>query len=150
MRPHAAAVVVIAILTAACGGTGDDAASSGGISVSDAWARPTPSPHSNTAIYMTVANDGTDAASLIAADGEACGVTEIHMTSMEGDVMTMSPVEDGIAVTPGSAVTLGPGGLHIMCIEAAEQLDEGSTMLVTLEFADAASIEVVATIRRDE
>ena len=146
-------VAVVMLLGSSCGG--DDAqpavaAAVGQISISDAWARPTPGEGTNTAIYLTVSNDGDDADTLMAADGAACGVTELHMTTIEDDVMRMTPLTDGILIPARSSVTLGPGGLHVMCIGVTDALVEGAATEVTLDFASAGEVTVVADVRSDQ
>ena len=143
----------VAMAAAACG-DGDaesgDANAVGDLTIQDAWARPTPGDGSNTAVYMTISNDGDTLDTLVAADGDACSVTELHMTTMEDDVMRMTPLEEGIALAPNSSVILGPGALHVMCMNVTDALEQGQTTNVTLDFANAGSVTVEATVRNEE
>ena len=147
------ALLVVALLASGCGDDESSAAAPApvdGISISDSWARPSPGGGGNTALYMTINNNGSTPDTLLSASAEACGTTEIHMTSMEDGVMSMTPLADGIAVTSNASIVLGPGGLHLMCIDVGPELVEGETTNVTLEFAEAGSVSVVADIRNDE
>lgn len=152
-RRWGAAIAVVMVLGSGCGGDEAEpalAAEVGDISISGAWARPTAGEGSNTAMYLTVSNDGAEADTLAAADGAACEVTELHMTTIEDDVMTMTPVTEGILVPGRSSVTLGPGGLHVMCIGVTDALVEGATTEVTLDFANAGAITLVVDVRSDQ
>lgn len=141
------ALLVVAL--AACGGDDEPSSAADGtesIIVTDAWLRPPAGP--NAAIYMTIENDGAEADTLLSAQGDICSTTELHMTTVEDDVMTMSPLPDGIAITPGATVVLGPGALHIMCLDVDPELPEGSATL-TLQFATAGQLTVSAEVRRE-
>lgn len=147
-----------ALLFAACGdgegeGEGADVVASGtsrSITVSAAWARPAPEVGGDTAFYMTIDNHGEVHDTLTGATAPVCGATEIHMTTVTDDVMSMEVVPGGITVTAGATLKLGPGALHLMCIEVAETLAEGATTELTLEFANAGTIAVIAQVRPSE
>jgi len=131
-------VPVLLLLLAAC--------SPQTLGVVDAWGRPSPSAATNAAFYMTINNPG-EADQLISADSPACGVTELHEMYDKGEgVMGMRPVE-GIEIPADSTVTLQPGGLHVMCIDRLEDFSPGDSIQLTLEFQNAGTMTVDATIR---
>ncbi len=117
----------------------------------DVWARSTasasaaqsmagtPTPEmgsmaSVSAAYMTIANAGAVGVRLVAAESPVAEVVEIHETQMNGDVMQMRPVEDGIDVLSGEVTVLAPRGLHIMLMELVEPLEVGQAVPLTLTF----------------
>lgn len=59
---------------------------------------------------------------------------------MEGDVMKMRQLADGIAVPAGATVTLAPGGLHLMFMRLNGPLVEGQSVGVTLDFEKAGAV----------
>lgn len=63
--------------------------------------------------------------------------------------MSMSPLAEGIAIGPKSSVVLGPGGLHVMCLDVTQELAEGSSTELTLEFAIGSTLVVQAQVRSD-
>lgn len=63
-----------------------------------------------------------------------------------GDMMQMKQV-DSIAVPAGGTAELKPGGYHVMLMELADKLDEGSTVELTLKFKNAGEIKVSAEVR---
>jgi len=67
--------------------------------------------------------------------------------SMEGMVMKMRPVA-GIDLPAGQAVTLQPGGLHIMLVDLAKPLKAGQTFPLTLTFEKAGSKTVNVAVEK--
>jgi copper(I)-binding protein len=103
--------------------------------------------------YLTITNTGTTDDTLVSATSPVAGVTQIHEMKMEGDVMKMSELPDGLVIPAGQSVMLAPGGFHIMFMELKESLVEGTNVPVTLTFANAGTIEiqlVVGSINADE
>lgn len=117
------------------------------LTVSDVWGRPSPSAATNAAFYLTISNPTGEADQLTSADSSACGATELHEMYDKGDgVMGMRPVE-GIEIPAGDTVTLQPGGFHVMCIDRLEDFSPGDGVPLTLQFRNAGTITVDATIR---
>ena len=54
----------------------------------------------------------------------------------------MNEMEDGILIPAGETVDLMPGGLHVMLMELENDLVEGETVALTLEFDDETTIEL--------
>lgn len=104
------------------------------VAVSDAWARATVPNQKAGGAFMTL-KASTDTR-LVAADSPAAASTEIHEMKMEGNVMKMSPIE-ALELPAGKAVELRPGGYHLMLMQLAQPLAEGSTIAVSLTFEDA-------------
>ncbi|MEZ5222697.1 MAG: copper chaperone PCu(A)C [Ilumatobacteraceae bacterium] len=67
-------------------------------------------------------------------------MTETTMGEM-APAMEMVPVQQ-IDLAAGEPVALAPGGLHIMLLELAGPLEVGTTIQITLEFANAGSLVV--------
>ena len=55
---------------------------------------------------------------------------------------------DGLDLPAGQAVTLKPGGYHIMLTGLTRPLKEGETVSLTLSFAKAGSREVTAPVEK--
>lgn len=145
--------IAVVLAIAGCGGDDDaqpaEAAQAGGITVNNAWVRPVAGEAASTAFYMTISNDGSEPDQLVGARSTSCGAIEIHMTTIQDDVTQMSPVAGGLPITPGATIELGPGALHIMCIDVIGPLTTGATAEITLEFSAAGEIAVDAEIRQD-
>ncbi len=152
-RRWPAVALGLALVAIGCGADeadDTDAVSVGAITVEDAWMRPTPGTGGTTAAYMTITNGGDEAQTLLAATSAACGVTELHMSAEEDGVMTMSPLTEGVTIGPKSSVILGPGALHVMCLDVTTELEEGTTTELTMEFADGSAVVVEAEVRKGQ
>lgn len=95
--------------------------------------------------FLTVANAGADDR-LVAARVDFAGRAEIHEMAMEGDVMKMRQLSDGLAIPAGATVELKPGGYHLMFMDLKQPLVEGETVKVTLQFEKAGEVEVPMTV----
>lgn len=87
-----------------------------------------------SAVYFLLENPGSHPIRLSAASTSVTETVEIHETTMEGDVMRMRPLENGITVAPGETAELRQGGLHIMLLGLTAPLVEGSAIPLTLTF----------------
>ena len=83
---------------------------------------------------------------LVSASSPAARTTELHTHIREGDVMRMRGVP-GIEVPAGQAVTLQPGGLHLMLIGLTQPLNRGETVPVTLVFERAGPVQVALQVQ---
>ncbi|WP_405401754.1 copper chaperone PCu(A)C [Paracoccus sp. Ld10] len=97
--------------------------------------------------FLTITNDGATDDRLVAASTDIAGRTEIHQMTMDGDVMTMGALEDGLPIAAGQAVTLEPGGYHLMFMQLDGPLVEGDTVEVTLTFETAGDLTVPLSIQ---
>jgi periplasmic copper chaperone A len=114
-----------------------------------AWARPVSLGEdgpANSAVYFTLDNPGDAPLQLLAAETDVAGRTEIHETTMDGDVMRMRPVE-AVEVAAGGEVAFQPGGLHVMLLDVRRDLVAGETFALTLRFADGGERTLDVTVR---
>jgi periplasmic copper chaperone A len=114
----------------------------GAIHIAQPWARATPKGASSAAGYLTVTNNGTMPDRLNCVSDDASAKCQIHSMTMENGVMKMRPVEGGVEIKPGEAVTLKPSGLHVMFLELKHPLEQGKTVEATLQFEKAGTVKV--------
>jgi periplasmic copper chaperone A len=138
------AYLFAAIGSFACGATAANAAEYdvGSIHVGQPWARATPKGAKSGAGYMTITNKGTTPDRVNCVSSDASAQCQIHTMTMEGGVMKMRPVEGGLEIKPGEAVTLAPSGLHVMLETLKHPLEAGQTVKVTLKFDKAGTVDV--------
>ncbi len=117
-----------------------------GLSIEDAWARPSMMVDGAGAVYFEIHNEGGDADRLIAASSPAAANVELHESSEENGVMSMRPVE-AIDVPADGHAELKPGGYHIMLINLVEPLQVGDRIEVTLTFEHAGQKTITAEVR---
>lgn len=114
----------------------------GSLEIDHPWTRATPPSARTGGGYMTITNKGTAPDRLIAARSGASAKVEIHEMKMDGTVMRMRELENGLEIPPGATVALKPGGYHIMFMELKAPLEKGGKVPVTLVFEKAGSVDV--------
>lgn len=120
----------------------------GDISVTNAWARATAPGQEVGAAYFDIVSKS--AAKLVKAESPAAASTEIHTMSMKNGVMEMRKL-DSLELPAGKAVSLAPGGNHIMLIGLKKPLKEGDKVVITLMVEKAPkgqeTVEVSAEVK---
>ena len=109
------------------------------IEIKNAWVRSAVPGQSATGAFMTITHK--DGARLVRGASPMAGLTEIHEMKMEGDIMKMRPVPQGVELPAGRAVDLAPGGYHIMLMDLKGSLPSDSVVPITLWFKDAKGVE---------
>ncbi|MFC2023375.1 copper chaperone PCu(A)C [Chloroflexota bacterium] len=154
------ALLLLAALLVTCG-----APAGAQIEVVDAWARPAmameESGGSSTegtaqgmgmagtgAVFMTVSNTGAEADRLIGATTDVAKVVEIHETIMDGEVMKMQMLQDGLEIPARGEVILRPGSYHVMLIGIQRDLKVGDSFAVELQFEKSGSMSVEPEVRQ--
>ena len=102
-----------------------------------------------SAAYMLITNNGSDADVLIGGRSDAAEIVEIHTMEMDGDVMKMMELEDGLEIPAGETVTLERGGYHIMLINLTRDMHDGDEIALTLEFENAGEVELAVPVTMD-
>ena len=108
------------------------------VAVTQAWARATPGKSTIGAAYATLTASAGDR--LIAAATPVAGAAQLHQHTMENGVMKMRQV-DAVPLPAGQAVTLSPGGYHIMLMDLKAPLVAGQSFPMTLTFEKAGTVE---------
>ncbi|MGV8951967.1 MAG: copper chaperone PCu(A)C [Cypionkella sp.] len=92
--------------------------------------------------FVTITNTGTSDDLLVSVSSPAADVGQLHEMKMDGDVMKMRALPDGLVIPAGQTVTLEPQGLHIMLMGLKQALVEGETVKLTLTFEKAGSVDL--------
>lgn len=152
-------VSLLAATLAACGGS-----SGSSIEVEDAWARPALSMRDRDresgrgagqsmgqsgtgAVFMRLRNKGDEADRLVGGETDVAQVVEIHETVMDGEMMKMQMLAEGLEVPAKGEVTLKPGGYHIMLIDMQRDLEVDDTFALKLQFEKSGTITVKPRVR---
>ena len=106
-----------------------------GIRVEGAWARAMPPTAEAGGGFVTLHNDTESALRLVNAHNDRVDHMEIHTMSMDGGVMKMRRLPNGIEIPAHGKVELKPGGEHLMFIRPNPILSAGETVKVELEFS---------------
>ncbi|EJN00597.1 copper chaperone PCu(A)C [Phyllobacterium sp. YR531] len=114
----------------------------GDLTLSDAFTRATLPGAKVGGGYLKIANSSSEADRLIGGSSPAAERVEVHEMKMDGNVMQMRQLKDGLEIPAGGSAELTPGGLHLMLMNITKPLKEGDMIPVTLEFAKAGKVEV--------
>ena len=105
------------------------------LEVVDGYVRGLPPGQTVTAAFMTLRNSGEEDVVLTQARSPVAETLEFHAHEHVDGMMRMRQLEE-LRVPAGAAITLAPGGLHLMLIGLQRPLQEGD--LVTIELCSAA------------
>ncbi len=142
--PFSALAAVIAVAGAVFAQQSQSIAqSTGQVQVTEAWARATPGKSTIGAAYATLTAPQGDR--LLGAESPVAATVQIHQHTMEGGVMKMRQV-DAVPLPAGQAVTLSPGGYHIMLIDLKAPLVAGQSFPLTFKFEKAGAVETKVMI----
>jgi copper(I)-binding protein len=134
------------------GGSGDDTGdvitldSDASFTITDPWVKA--ADKGMTAAFGTLTNTGKDDVTLIKAECDAAGMTQLHETVGDGSGgMSMKEKEGGFPIAAGTGLPLEPGGDHIMLMDLQEKLQPGDSVTITLTFDDDTSGSFDATVK---
>ncbi len=118
----------------------------GPLTIEQAWARPTIGDAKSTAAYMKIENSGNAPDRLVAVKSDQAANLMLHESRMEGDVMRMVHLDNGVEIPAHGAAELKPLGLHVMVMGLKAPLKDGETLPLTLVFEKAGEVAVEATV----
>jgi copper(I)-binding protein len=116
-----------------------------GVSVQQPWLRLI-IPSRPAAGYFTLRNDRDVPRRLVGASSPGCGKLMLHQTTSAGGVDQMAMVKS-VPVPAHATMDFSPGGYHLMCMAPDPSLKPGSSVPVTLSFADGGTIAVDFPVR---
>lgn len=109
------------------------------VEVKNAWVRAAVPGQTATGAFMTLT--AKDSVRLMGGISAVAGVTEVHEMKMDGDIMRMRALPDGLALPAGEPVQLKPGSYHIMLMDLKAPVTKDSSVPLTLVFKDAKGVE---------
>jgi copper(I)-binding protein len=117
------------------------------IVVENGWARATVAGQDSAAAYLTVVNRGGNDDRLVSVSVPRSAMAMLHGSSMEGGVMRMRDLSDGLAIPAGATVSLAPNGTHIMLTGLKSPLHAGEQFPATLLFAGAGTKAITIKVK---
>lgn len=102
--------------------------------VENAWARATVPGQPATGAFMTLTADSDS--TLLSVQSPAAKDTQIHQSTMKGDVMSMLPVDE-VSLPAGEPVEFDANGYHVMLMGLVKQVKEGDAVPLTLKIKNA-------------
>lgn len=116
------------------------------ITTSNGWAAATPNGVTVAAGYLTIANAGNAADTLVSAASPRAARVELHEMTMNGAMMQMRPAT-ATPIPAHGQVALAPGGAHLMFVDITAPFVAGETVPVTLTFEHAGVVSVALPVR---
>lgn len=147
-------ILIFALSACASEDMGAPAVSQNGLEIYAPWVRaaglnPGGGTHGGGAVtgaFMLVKNTNDKADMLLSASAEVAEDVQIHQTSMSNGVMSMAEVY-GVEVPANGQAELKPGGYHVMLIGLKQELRDGETITLRLNFQNAGEVVVQAAVR---
>lgn len=111
--------------------------------ISDAWIKATDTDM--TGVFGTITNNGDTDFTIVSAEAEIAGMTELHETIVQSDGSSlMQEVEGGYIVPAGEDYILEPGGNHIMLMMLKEDILPGDEIMITVVTSEGDEFEFSA------
>jgi len=117
----------------------------GGLEVQDAFARATPGPVKNGAVYLTLKNDTMVDRRVVSAETTRAEKAELHTHIMENDIARMRRVDHVAAPKHGEA-KFQPGGNHIMLMGLHGPLKMGEEFPLALILDGGTRVETTVAV----
>ncbi len=114
----------------------------GSLVINHPWSRATPKSATVAGGYLKITNTGTAPDRFVSGSSEAGKRFEIHEMSMDGGVMKMRMLKDGLEIAPGQTVEFKPGSYHLMFVDIAKPFEKGDKVKATLTFEKAGPVQV--------
>lgn len=110
------------------------------IRIENPWSRATAPGQVVGGGFMTIANTANTTDRLVSATSPVAAEVQIHNTSMDGGVMRMRQLTDGLEIPANGKVELKPRSLHLMFMQLKAPLVAGATFPVQLQFEQAGTV----------
>jgi len=115
----------------------------GALKIDHPWSRATPGGAKVAGGFLAIQNTGTGADRLVSVSAPTISDrAEIHEMALNNGVMTMRPLENGVAIPAGGKLELKPGSYHIMFMDLKQPLKQDQRVKGTLTFEKAGTVEV--------
>ncbi|MCP4076229.1 MAG: copper chaperone PCu(A)C [Gammaproteobacteria bacterium] len=115
------------------------------VNVEQSYVRSAIKQQRNSAAFMNITNQGSQAA-IVYAKSPVAKIVELHTHIHDNGVMRMRKVEQ-IDLPTDKVIQLQPGGLHIMFLGLNQDLKPGDQIDVTLGFKDGSEKVLLVPVR---
>lgn len=130
------------LLQGACGAAAAHEYKVGSLRIEHPWSRATAGGATVAAGYLIIDNAADTPDRLVLTTAEVAAKVSAHSMTMDGTVMKMRALPDGVVIPPKSSVVLKPGSIHLMFEGLKHPLKRGESLLGTLTFEKAGTVAV--------
>src|SRR5260370_34104554 len=114
----------------------------GPIEVDNPWTRATPATAAAGGGFLAITNKGTTRDRLIIMRSPTADRVQLHQMTMEGNIMRMRELDEGLEIPPGTTLTLAPGRYHLLFMGLNAPVAQGMRMPLGLVVEHADRIHV--------
>ncbi len=118
----------------------------GPVRIEGAWVRPAAQGMPASAAYLTLRNEGRKPDFLISVTTSVAAMAGVHVSVSHKGVMSMEPI-GALPLPPGAAITLKPGGLHVMLDGLRRPLKSGEAVPLTFRFKSSAPVSIMVPVQ---
>jgi copper(I)-binding protein len=108
--------------------------------------RSVPKGMSTTAAYLTIANTGKTADTLLSVDCACAAAAMMHKSESKGGIASMAMLTS-LDIPAGGKVAFQPNGLHIMLVGLKAPLKQGGVQMMTLTFQKAGAVKAAFAVK---
>jgi periplasmic copper chaperone A len=116
------------------------------LEVTGGWARPG-FTGGTSAAYFSVNNPADSGDTLTGASSQVAKMVELHLSSMDANGTMRMQQQETVDIPPGVQVEFRPGGLHVMLINLAQDLQPGDTFNLVLTFKNRGNVTIAVEVR---
>src|SRR3954462_12448238 len=114
----------------------------GSLVIDHPWTRATPKSAKVAGGYLKITNTGSTPDRLVGGSADVSNKFEVHEMSMDGGVMKMRELKNGLEIPAGGTVELKPGSYPIMMMNLSHPLAAGERVKGSLTFEKAGKVDV--------
>lgn len=114
----------------------------GDLEIVHPWARATLKGSTVADGFMKIINHGSTSDRLLSVSVEFAKTGQIHEMKMEGDVMKMQELTEGLEIPAGGTVELKPKSMHLMFVGVTEELMPDTVVDGELTFEKAGKVKI--------
>ncbi|CAN5302706.1 DUF1775 domain-containing protein [soil metagenome] len=104
------------------------------VDVRNVWMRPVMAAQPTGGVYFDVT--APSGSRLVGAATPVATSAEVHQMSMDGSIMRMRALPEGLTLPAGTPVSLSPGGYHLMLTGMKRTIAAGESVPLDLQFVD--------------
>lgn len=114
----------------------------GDLEIVHPWARATLKGSDVADGFMKIINHGSTPDRLLSVSVEFAKSGQIHDMKLDGDVMKMQELPDGLEIPAGATIELKPKSMHVMFIGVKEELVPDEVVDGELTFEKAGTVKI--------
>lgn len=136
-----AILVLISFLSCSSDQTPEVKPLTGQIEIQNKWIRSV-NTGANSAAYLSIINGTTSADTLLSVSSDAFKMAEVHESYQTEDGLSSMRPAKNLSIASGDSLVFQPGGLHIMLMNAKQNIAEYDSITVNFSFEQTGKITV--------